>query len=183
MTWLFFAEAALHRPLWWSSACWEPAMQWRLYTSTSLTTKRWQCWGSAGYCKVPKLLLRGLYLSLPVISGLWGKTSTSVSVVVLDLGADFALACDLQMQKGSVALPNTTHKLMARSARLHYPHTVLFERLCVQACHPSDVAAGVEGAHHSWYPPLPCSQALETAKIQAKNYYFSPSTTMSRKKL
>ena len=79
-------------------------MQWRLYTSTSLTTKRWQCWGSAGYCKVPKLLLRGLYLSLPVISGLWGKTSTSVSVVVLDLGADFALACDLQMQKGSVAL-------------------------------------------------------------------------------
>jgi len=99
--------------------------------------------------KFPNCCLRGLHLSLPVISGLWGKTSTSVSVVVLDLGADFALACDLQMQKGSVALPNTTHKLMARSARLHYPHTVLFERLCVQACHPSDVAAGVEGAHHS----------------------------------
>ena len=31
-------------------------MQWRLYKSTSLTTKGWQCWGSAGYCKVPKLL-------------------------------------------------------------------------------------------------------------------------------
>lgn len=125
MTWLFFAEAALHRPLWWSSACSEPAMQWRLYTSTSLTTKRWQCWGSAGYCKVPKLLLRGLYLSLPVISGLWGKTSTSVSVVVLDLGADFALACDLQMQKGECGSsehnPQTHGKVSPPALSTHRP--------------------------------------------------------------